>query len=164
AKVRGLMVLEKILRHETMDFWMLLSSISSILAGIGYVGYAAANAFMDSFAAERSFATGVPWISVNWDTWEFSETADPEALAMFPEEGIDAFRRVMSSAPSPQVVVSVSDLKARIDKWVNLQYSGTAEQAGDSQSGGLHARPVTGKEYVAPRNPTEQAIADAWQS
>ena len=162
AKIRGLVLLERLLQQETLDFWFLLSSISSVLAGLGYVAYAAANAFMDAFAAERSAATGVPWISAGWDTWDFTEGAefDPANPVILADEGGECFRRLAVWTTPTRVVVSVNDLYARIEQWINLAATARPEgRAADS----LHARPATGRSYVAPRNDTEQRIAGLWQ-
>jgi acyl transferase domain-containing protein len=165
AKIWGLLTLEKVLQREPLDFWLLLSSISSVLAGIGYVAYAAANAFMDAFAIERSLATGVPWISVDWDTWDFSETAEFDVThpVILPEEGVEAFRRILTWSSVPQVVVSVSDLQVRINQWIKLQFLQKAKQTAAAQRNRFDARLIMGKEYVAPRNQIEQAIAKVWQ-
>ena len=118
AKVQGLVTLERVLQGETLDFWLLLSSISSVLAGLGYVAYSAANAFMDAFAAERAAATGVPWLSVDWDTWDFAEGLefDPGHAVILPDEGSECFRRLAAWTTPPRVIVSVSDLYTRLDQ------------------------------------------------
>ena len=64
-KVRGTLVLEQALRDESLSCFFLFSSISSILPYAGQIDYAAANAFLDSFAVSRGPAVTV----VNWDAW-----------------------------------------------------------------------------------------------
>jgi acyl transferase domain-containing protein len=161
-KVRGLLVLEKVLRGKELDFWLLLSSMSSILAGLGFVAYSAANNFLDAFASKRNRATGIPWINVNWDAWELQENW--ALAAMLPSEGIETFRRILSSSSLRQVLVSISDLQARIDKWINLKFQQEVQEgvppAGEAP---LHERPELEHDYVAPRNEVEQSIAAVWQ-
>ena len=161
AKVRGLLTLERVLKGETLDFWLLLSSISSVLAGLGYVAYSAANAFMDAYAAERSATTGVPWLSVDWDTWDFTEGAefDPAHPVILAQEGAECLRRLAAWTTPSRVVVSVNDLYTRVDQWINL----TPAAGGGDPTGQLHARPTTDTGYVAPRNEMEQRIAAVWQ-
>jgi acyl transferase domain-containing protein/acyl carrier protein len=167
AKVRGVIVLEQVLRNTDLDFVVLLSSVSSVLAGLGYVAYAAGNIFMDAFAHKCNQTSGVPWISINWDTWEFREASgtetDPANLAMSPEEGVEAFHRILSSALLPQVVVSTGDLLARVDQWVNLRSLREAQEARNRQSSFLHPRPELVNSYIAPRSPLERSIAEVWQ-
>ena len=164
-KVRGLIVLENVLRGKNIDFYLMVSSLSSILAGLGFLAYSAANIFMDAFASERNRETGVSWVSVNWDNWAFQEGSDSAAesgeadLAMLPAQGVETFRRILSSAWPTQVVVSVSDLHARIDQWIKLKF---LQRSGMRRKGVLHARPNLENPYVAPRNRVEQTIGDVW--
>jgi acyl carrier protein len=166
SKVRGLMVLEQVLRDKNLDFVVLLSSISSVLAGLGYIAYSAANIFMDAFAHRCNQTGTVPWISINWDTWDFREDAfdDPAYLAMNAEEGVEAFRRILCAALLPQVVVSAGDLAARIDQWISFRVRREAQGAKEKQSARLHSRPELAHPYIAPRSDLERAIAEIWQS
>jgi len=165
SKIRGLVTLETVLSGSNLDFWVMLSSVSSVLGGLGYVAYSAANIFLDASAYMKSQSSGVPWISINWDTWDFRQPGDENgtALAMFPEEGVEAFRRILSLAPIPQVVVSTGELDARIDQWVNLKSLRERAKPNSRESTALHSRPELGNPYMAPRNEIEQAIADIWQ-
>jgi acyl carrier protein len=60
----------------------------------------------------------------------------------------------------PQFVVSTSDLESRIDRWVKL--AALPETGKNAQT--LYTRPDLTSDYEAPRNNTEQAIADIWQA
>jgi acyl transferase domain-containing protein/thioesterase domain-containing protein len=64
-KVRGTLVVENVLRNESLKCFVLFSSISAINPAPGQVDYAAANAFLDAFAASRKG----PVTSVNWGAW-----------------------------------------------------------------------------------------------
>jgi acyl transferase domain-containing protein len=167
AKVRGLIVLEEVIRRKRLDFVVLLSSVSSVLAGIGYIGYSAGNIFMDAFAHKYTQKSGVPWISIDWDTWTFDR--DPEAgadlvsLGMTPNEGVEAFRRILSGAMLAQIVVSTGDLWARINQWIDPAHLQGARQAQEKQSTRLHSRPELSSPYAAPGNSVERAIAEIWQ-
>jgi acyl transferase domain-containing protein/acyl carrier protein len=164
AKVHGLVALEHAIRGRTVDFVVLVSSVSSVLAGVGYVAYAGANAFMDVFAQRYGESTGIPWVSVDWDTWEFAEDApDPEALAIYPDEGRDAFARILSSAMVPQIVVSTGDLQRRREQWTSLVATGQGRSAGADEFGQLYSRPDLATPYVPPRTALEKSIAEVWQ-
>lgn len=167
AKVRGLAVLAETLEAENLDFVLLFSSISSVLAGLGYIAYAAANSFMDAFAHKYNLTSGAPWTSIDWDTWELQEMQvsdnDPAKLSMYPREGVEALRRILSSALLPQVVVSTGYLPARIDQWVNLQSLREAKERRERQSARLHSRPDLATSYMAPRTGVEQEVAEIWQ-
>ena len=64
-KVRGTLVLEDALRGQSLKCFVLFSSISAVTPPAGQVDYAAANAFLDAFAASRKG----PVISINWGAW-----------------------------------------------------------------------------------------------
>jgi acyl transferase domain-containing protein/acyl carrier protein len=70
AKVAGTRVLEKLAADLTLDFFVLYSSLSSILGRLGQVDYTAANSFLDAFAHDHYARTGTPTVSVNWSAWE----------------------------------------------------------------------------------------------
>ncbi|MCA1592426.1 MAG: SDR family NAD(P)-dependent oxidoreductase, partial [Acidobacteria bacterium] len=167
-KVHGLLVLDKVLSDRKLDFCLLTSSVSAVLGGLGFVAYAAANIFMDAFASWRSQTGSNRWISVNWDSWQLSEE-DIESgstvaeLAMTPEEGADAFQRILAFSSVPQMVVSTGDLQTRIDQWIKLDFN---QDDNSSEPGNLpatHARPALLSQYVAPGNEVEQTIAAIWQ-
>jgi acyl transferase domain-containing protein len=163
-KVRGILVLERLLARRDLDFVLLLSSLSSIVAGIGFVAYAAANAFLDAFAAARRRLGGTRWLSVNWDNWNFDENAGANGdtgVAMLPREGVETFRRILSQAALRLVAVSSTDLQTRIDQWINFNSAAAAKPGAKAVA--LHARPELGAECIAPRNETEQTIAGIWQ-
>lgn len=126
AKINGTYVLDEALKNETLDFFLLCSSLVSFLGAAGQVAYAASNAFMDSFAhAKRQ--EGKPVISLNWDRWEKVGMAHDSALAskvndmmaleeqagISPEAGIKAFHEVLR-LDYPQILVSVRDMGERI--------------------------------------------------
>ena len=162
-KVRGILVLERLFAGRDIDFVLLLSSLSSIVAGIGFVAYAAANAFLDAFAAARDCLGGTRWLSVNWDNWNFDENVSADGdtgVAMLPSEGVEAFRRILSQATPRPVAVSTTDLQARIDRWINFKSVAAAETAATVA---LHARPELSVRFVAARSETEQTIAQIWQ-
>jgi acyl transferase domain-containing protein/acyl carrier protein len=167
SKVQGLLVLDRLLASHDLDFVVLLSSISSVLAGLGYVAYSAANIFMDAFAHRRN-AEGAPWISIDWDTWEFEDgwdaSADSTLLAMSPAEGVEAFLRIVASVVLPQVVVSTGYLDQRIEEWIHTRSSRQKQDKTDTRSTRLHPRPVMSNSYIAPRSSVERAIAEMWQA
>ena len=162
-KVRGLLVLDRLFAGAELDFVLLVSSLSSILAGIGFAAYAAANAFLDAFAAARVGRDNRAWFNVNWDNWDFDESPDgtqATGVAMRPEEGVETFRRILAPGSPPCIAVSTTNLQARIDQWINFK---TNYAASANTTAELHERPELATEHVAPRNDAEQIIANIWQ-
>ncbi|HTY56399.1 MAG TPA: SDR family NAD(P)-dependent oxidoreductase [Candidatus Binataceae bacterium] len=68
-KVRGTLVLERVLSGEPLEYFILCSSVSSIIAPPGQVDYAAANAFLDAFAQPRSSTASYPLIALQFPRW-----------------------------------------------------------------------------------------------
>ena len=68
-KVRGTLVLEQALEGLEAGLLVLFSSISSVTAPIGQVDYAAANAFLDAFAASRAAQRGGRTVAIDWSKW-----------------------------------------------------------------------------------------------
>ena len=69
-KVQGLRALEFALKDVELDFFLLCSSLSSVLGSVGQVDYCAANFFLDAFARYDSLKTSRHTVSVNWDAWQ----------------------------------------------------------------------------------------------
>jgi amino acid adenylation domain-containing protein/thioester reductase-like protein len=177
-KIKGTVILDVLLKDHPLDFFILCSSLSSILAPFGQVGYAAANAFLDSFALSKNKAGHKAgsnqhkhqchYASINWDAWQKVGMA-VEAVKriggdagvilkdeILPEEGIEVFKRVIGNR-LPRVLVSTKDLNVLIEQWNNQPYPGT------NPSGTLNPRPGISAKYIAPTNDVEQKLANIWQ-
>jgi len=81
-KVAGTLELERLLRADDLDFFLLCSSISSLRGVAGQVAYCAANAFLDSFARWSSMSCGRPMTSINWERWTEKGMAVEAARSM----------------------------------------------------------------------------------
>ena len=170
-KVHGLLVLEKVLQERDLDFCLLLSSLSSVLGGLGFVAYSAANLFMDAFAHQHNQTHPVPWLSVNWDGWQFGEQKKPSTsfgadlaeLSITSKEGVNVFERILFGGELNQVVVSSGDLQARINQWIKLESLQSPGHFKKKDSSSLHSRPNLSNPYVAPRNQLERTVTDIWQ-
>ena len=165
-KARGAMILEELLAGRTLDFCVLMSSLASVLGGLGFGAYAPANAFLDALAGRRVGVAPLPWRSINWDGWRFGDkrkAVDDFAagrLAMTSAEGIEALRRVLSLTDAPQVVVSTGDLQLRL-----AQFVGSCSMIGHEAPAATddkYERPALEQAYVAPSNEIEQQIASIW--
>src|ERR1022692_4722396 len=179
AKVHGTMVLERLLRERDVDFCLLFSSISVILGGITLSAYAAGNAFLDSFADQRNKAAGTRWIAVNWDTWKAQKDKNKEKgsrdqkykglettiadFVMWPQEGAEAFRRVLGSTTANYLLNSTADLQSRLDQWIyrkDLREKKVAKRRGAPS---YYSRPNLSTAYTAANNETEERVARVLQ-
>jgi acyl transferase domain-containing protein len=169
-KAHGTFVVEELFRGRDLDFVFLLSSLSGVLGGLGLLGYASANIFLDAFAAQQNQEKKTPWITVNWDAWQFPgqeglfrNSASPGGDFLYPAEGIECFRRTLAQ-PAGQLVVSTSDLHGRIAKWITLESLRPKPAQPQAAAGSLHPRPNLSSHFEAPRNEIETTIAQIWQS
>ncbi|RAM48427.1 MAG: polyketide synthase [Hapalosiphonaceae cyanobacterium JJU2] len=176
-KVKGTIVLDTILKNIELDFLILVSSNSSIVAEFGQVDYCAANAFLDAFAHYNTSKNGRFTTSINWDIWQqvgmAVNTELPQRLqqmrlenlqqGILPDEGVDIFMRVLANT-IPQVVISTSDL---LDVLKHYNYDNKKlaldflETVNSSKS--KYPRPELSNDYVAPRNEIEQKLVKIWQ-
>ncbi len=67
-KVTAAWRLHEALARHTPDWFVLYSSMASLLGNPGQGAYAAANAWLDAFAGCRT-AQGLPTLAVNWGPW-----------------------------------------------------------------------------------------------
>ena len=74
-KIKGALVLDRLLAETSVDFLVLFSSISALLPPAGQVDYAAANAFLNSFAEARSASNGRLTLAISWSLWSDADAA-----------------------------------------------------------------------------------------
>lgn len=163
AKVQGTRALDQVLATRDTAFCVLFSSLASILGGLGFASYAAANLFLDAFAQSKSGQAGPRWISVNWDAWR---TGDIKAAVagfggtvsefyMMPEEAAAVCDRLLALPGVPQAVVSTGDLQGRLKQWVTRDNK--------TPTIARHKRKALKSTYAGPRNETEEVLTDIWQ-
>jgi SAM-dependent methyltransferase/acyl carrier protein len=155
-KLRAMYHLTEAFRGREPGRWVLHSSISSVLGGLGLGAYSGANAMIDAWA----IAGGPRWLSIDWDLWENAAEANTAGMpvAIHAPEGAEAFLRLLGADVGARVLVVVNDLSARLKAWVRHAERG-------SNKGVLverHPRPNLTTAFVEPRNDTERQLADIW--
>ncbi|MFZ6030183.1 MAG: SDR family NAD(P)-dependent oxidoreductase [Chloroflexota bacterium] len=165
ARLRVLFTLERELAGQSLDFCLLVSSLASVLGGVGQAAYAAANIFLDAFAAR----CGAPWLSINWDAWQF-EADQQRIAALTPRlaqfaiqvpEGWQAFERILAAYPGDRIIVSTGDLPARLQHWLSGDAATDVEQSAQKPR---HPRPKLSTPYAPPATDYEKILADTWQA
>jgi acyl transferase domain-containing protein/acyl carrier protein len=161
VKMGGTAALKQALAGVSPRFVLLVSSLSSLLGGLGLGAYAASNAFLDGFAQA---CPDQNWMSVNFDTWEPAAGERPaglsgsrSAFSMTRQETADVLRRVLSVGPGlSQLIVSAGDLESRLRKWTQRS---TAPAPPDAEG---HDRPQLSTPYLKPSTGTEEVVARIW--
>ncbi|MBK5304162.1 MULTISPECIES: type I polyketide synthase [Gammaproteobacteria] len=124
SKMAGAWNLHEVTRPHELDFFILYSSIASILGPAGQAAYASANAYMDALAQYRR-TLGAPALTVNWGGW--SETGMMAKVSqrnigrmqnagielLQPESGFALMKRMFSSADDQWIVVSLNEKKLK---------------------------------------------------
>lgn len=141
AKVHGTVLLEKHTRELHPDFFLLCSSLSTLVPQARTGDYVVANAFQDAFAA----AMGKGFVAVNWPAWretgmshEYSKLRQapvnegPNLLST--EQGLKIFAMAINAEVS-QLIVTDSDLQTfRINPFFRLESTGAPFQQTASET------------------------------
>ncbi|MDY6988819.1 MAG: SDR family NAD(P)-dependent oxidoreductase [Thermodesulfobacteriota bacterium] len=114
-KVDGAWNLHEGTRDMPLDFFVLFSSVASLLGSTGQGNYGAANAFMDALAHFRH-TQGLPALTINWGAWakigmaaamgerEQARLVSQGVGSIPPDEGLNMLERLMGQ-DVPQVGV-----------------------------------------------------------
>jgi thioesterase domain-containing protein/NAD(P)-dependent dehydrogenase (short-subunit alcohol dehydrogenase family)/acyl carrier protein len=70
SKMKGALVLDSVLAAEPLDFFVMFSSVASILGLPGQAEYTAANAFLDTMAHARAGRGPGRTLTINWNAWQ----------------------------------------------------------------------------------------------
>jgi NAD(P)-dependent dehydrogenase (short-subunit alcohol dehydrogenase family)/acyl carrier protein len=115
-KLEGGSNLQRALNGADLDFFVLFSSIASMMGSPGQANYSAANAFLDSLSQYRS-KLGMPVLSINWGPWsEIGLAARPDRggrmaetgmPGIAPADGIAVLRRLLQKQCDSAAVMRV---------------------------------------------------------
>ncbi|MCF6524502.1 beta-ketoacyl synthase N-terminal-like domain-containing protein, partial [Streptomyces sp. JJ36] len=184
-KVAGLRVLDELVRTDRPDFVVLYSSVSARLPelAVGLGDYAAANAHLDAFAAERNAAAGpdgTRYLPVAWGSWTGLGMGEVTAEAyrargfgaLAREDGLDLLERVLleqtaAGRPEDERVTDAVAAAVRPRSFPEEPAPGTGPDAGRPYAGaalqgapqpGAHPGPGT-TPGTTPGNPPDPGTA-----
>jgi acyl transferase domain-containing protein/NADPH:quinone reductase-like Zn-dependent oxidoreductase/NAD(P)-dependent dehydrogenase (short-subunit alcohol dehydrogenase family)/acyl carrier protein len=114
-KMDGAWNLHALTRNDPLEFFVLFSSLASVLGWSGQANYAAANAFLDALAHHRR-AIGLPANSINWGPWadagmaatlrerDRARLAERGLTAMSVDMALGALERILQCGGAPQIL------------------------------------------------------------
>lgn len=144
-KVRGTVVLNRVLEAEPLDFMAFFSSGISFTAAPGQSNYTAGCTFKDTFAQHLQVMKKRQVKIINWGFWGETGVVATQAyrdrmklLGVAPisaKEGITAFQQIMSGN-----VNQVMAMKLRVDlaQQLGINYEHCAESVAASEKGLIH--------------------------
>ncbi|ORV60767.1 polyketide synthase [Mycobacterium europaeum] len=116
-KALGSWHLHRLTRKDELDFFIVYSSISSVLGSPGQSNYATANALLDGLVAERR-AQGLPATSVNFGPWAQGGMAASEAaranlgaqglVSLEPSAALNALGEIVAHGTGQATVIKAN--------------------------------------------------------
>ena len=152
-KVAGAWNLHRACAEHSLDFFVMYSSLASVLAPVGQANYAAANGFLDALAHYRR-RLGLPAMTINWGPWSaigqaMQRTSEAQLRqlgmgAIAPAQGVAVLAHLFDH-PTAQVLVAAMDWDAMPEAlaqrplFANFRrHTAATQDAGND--GGLQAR------------------------
>lgn len=174
AKLRGLANLHAVLSKHPPDFLFLCSSVGSHLGTVGQFDNTMGNLALDAYAQVPRLP--YPVIAVDWDYWlevgmvkELEEqhyriTGQHLSEGMRPEQGARVFFSALS-AGTPQVVVSLRDMNARLkdDHLAESRKLDILSSLDSNQEAAALPRPNLGRPPVSADTELEQVLLGLWE-
>ncbi|MEU6189642.1 SDR family NAD(P)-dependent oxidoreductase [Nocardia sp. NPDC047038] len=189
AKVQGTAVLDAVLGDRALDFFVLCSSLGTVLHKLkfGEIGYVAGNEYLQAFAAARSARRAGHTVAIAWTDWQHSgmwaaaqrrlarryrvddrtppgaeppvRPSDDLLGALTPEQGVEVLRRVLDHRLGPQILVSTRDLGDLLDRHRDFSTGDHLGTVSRLSMAGGHRRDRLHASYAAPASETERTLA-----
>ena len=134
AKCTGLDHLVPVCKLLEPKFVAVMSSMSSVLGGVGHVAYATANSYQDAWCRARAGQSGpTRWLALNWDAWGDAGQSFGASVAqhqMSEKEAVSALRHALTLRHDGQLLISRSSLEVRLGQWLQREvvYDGNASE------------------------------------
>jgi acyl transferase domain-containing protein/acyl carrier protein len=116
-KAFGACYLDRLTKNDDLDFFIVSSSVSSLLGSPGQANYSTANALLDGLVAERQ-AHGLPATGVNFGPWAKGGMASSEAaranigaqglVPLEPSAALSALAEVVANGTAQATVIKAN--------------------------------------------------------
>lgn len=162
-KVNGIRNLARVLEKESPDFVWITSSLASVLGGVGFGAYAAANLFMDHYVSSRLLhhpswkCVGLSEMALN--AADEAAEALQERRALLPAELTALFEWSAGTPGIPVIWQTVQDLGERLHHTYHAAHEITATLPDEAAAAPIQQRPALSAVFVPAATPTEQTLS-----
>lgn len=165
-KLKGIHIINQLMKEYNITHCLVISSISASLAGIGLSAYAATHNMLDAIVSKH-----YPHFRLmNWDAWNFYQDvlktkehgelgSEIDKLAIQPNEGLEVLKHVFTLSCWQQLFISTANLSDRHHHWVQRGFLNTKKNTFSTTK-----RPILHNAYVKPLTLTQQKLAFVWES
>uniref|UniRef100_UPI0023EC4D78 SDR family NAD(P)-dependent oxidoreductase n=1 Tax=Paraflavitalea pollutisoli TaxID=3034143 RepID=UPI0023EC4D78 len=166
-KVAGIENLYNQFRHRKPDFVWLASSLATVLGGLGFSSYTAANLYMDHLVMAK--AAELPaWRSVGLGGMAFSreeiqKESGPVRFALKPAELVTLFHWSLGDRGSQVLIQSIEPLAARIHRIYELERDRSLNDEPVQQDQPGAERPRMSTLFTAPETATEIRLTQLYE-
>ncbi|QJB31619.1 SDR family NAD(P)-dependent oxidoreductase [Chitinophaga oryzae] len=162
-KVDGIRNLARVFEKESPDFVWITSSLASVLGGIGFGAYAAANLFMDHYVSSR-LQQHPSWKCIGLsemalDAAEEAAEARRERKALLPAELIALFEWSAGTPGIPVIWQTAQDLGERLHNTYHAPREAAAILPGEAAVAAIQQRPALSTVFVPAATSTEQILS-----
>jgi iturin family lipopeptide synthetase A len=147
-KIKGLEAVKGVMEKRRLDFCIITSSLSTVLGGLEFGAYAAANTFMDYYIeCHKRKGRLENWVCVDLDGLGF-DGKNKDVINR--EELWEVFKKALSFDHVHRLIVSATNLQERLKRWIYRK-----DIAKDAIT--AHA-----EDCVSPSTDLEARLAEIW--
>ena len=126
-RIYGGWLLHEYTKSQELDFFILKSSLLSLLGSAGQANYTASSAFLDSLAVHRR-AAGLPAMAINWCAWSeggLATVSGARGEAMWSSLGVEiCFSRSRNAAFDQMMHRDVDQIAVAVCRLADLRRQG----------------------------------------
>ena len=118
--MEGTWILDKLTEQDELEFFVVFSSIASLLGGVGKGDYVAGNAYLDAYAAYRN-KKGKRTLSISWPVWKDAGMAvdnyanyDGIFKSIEIKKAIRCFDKIWNKNINKVIIGSINNKKYRL--------------------------------------------------